>query len=42
MDESQYRKYAEDFKLEALEMLKRGDKSAREIERELGDLPPKN
>jgi transposase len=39
MDERQYRKYAEDFKLEALELLKRGDKSAGEIERELGITP---
>jgi transposase len=39
MDERQYRKYARDFKLEALELLKRGDKSAGEIERELGITP---
>jgi hypothetical protein len=30
-DERQYRKYATEFKLEALEMLKRGNKSAGEI-----------
>jgi len=39
MDERQYRKYAKEFKLEALELLKRGDKSASEIERELGITP---
>jgi transposase len=36
MDERKYRSYAKEFKLEALELLKRGDKSASEIERELG------
>jgi transposase len=39
MDERKYRKYAEEFKLEALELLKRGGKSAGEIERELGITP---
>jgi transposase len=39
MDERKYRKYAEGFKLEALELLKRGDRSASEIERELGITP---
>ena len=39
MNVRQYRKYAEDFKLEALELLKRGDKSAGKIERELGITP---
>jgi transposase len=39
MDERQYRKYAKGFKLEALELLKRGEKSASEIERELGITP---
>jgi len=38
-DERQYRKYATEFKLEALEILKRGDKSAGEIERDLGITP---
>jgi transposase-like protein len=38
-DERQYRKYATEFKLEALEMLKRGNKSAGEIERDLGITP---
>lgn len=37
--ERQYRKYATEFKLEALEILKRGDKSAGEIERDLGITP---
>jgi transposase len=36
MSEKAYRKYAREFKLEALELLKRGDKNASEIERELG------
>lgn len=39
MEDRQYRKYAEEFKLEALELFKRGDKSAGEIERELGITP---
>jgi transposase len=39
MDERKYRKYADEFKLEALELLKRGDKSAGQIERELGITP---
>ena len=39
MNEKRYRKYANEFKLEALELLKRGDKSAGEIERELGITP---
>jgi transposase len=39
MDERQYRKYAQEFKLEALELLKRGEKSAGEIERQLGITP---
>jgi transposase len=39
MGERQYRKYAKEFKLEALELLKRGDKSAGELERELGITP---
>jgi len=38
-DERQYRKYATEFKLEALEILKRGNKSAGEIERDLGITP---
>ncbi len=39
MEDKQYRKYAKEFKLEALELLKRGDKSASEIERNLGITP---
>ena len=39
MEDKKYRTYAEDFKLEALELLKRGDKCAGEIERELGITP---
>jgi transposase len=39
MDEKKYRSYAAEFKLEALELLKRGDKSAGKIERELGITP---
>jgi transposase len=39
MDERKYRAYAKEFKLEALELLKRGDKSASEIERQLGITP---
>lgn len=31
-----YREYSEEFKLQALELLKKGDKSSLEIERELG------
>lgn len=39
MNARAYRKYAREFKLEALELLKRGKKSAGEIERELGITP---
>jgi transposase len=39
MDEQKYRTYAKEFKLEALELLKRGDKSAGEVERQLGITP---
>ena len=41
MDEKkpQYRTYTEEFKLEALESLKRRFKTARQIERELGITP---
>ncbi len=39
MEDRQYRKYAKEFKLEALELLKRGDKSASEIEKNLGITP---
>jgi transposase len=39
MEERNYSKYSQEFKLEALELLKRGDKSAGQIERELGITP---
>jgi len=41
MDEkkTQYRTYTEEFKLEALELLKSSDKTARQIERDLGITP---
>ena len=41
MDEKKrgYRKYAEEFKLEALELLKSSGKTARQIERDLGITP---
>jgi len=41
MDEQKphYRKYAEEFKLEALELLKSSGKTARQIERDLGITP---
>jgi transposase len=39
MSDRNYRKYSQEFKLEALELLQRGDKSAGQIERELGITP---
>lgn len=36
MSTRNYREYSQEFKLEALEVLKRGEKSAGQIERELG------
>ncbi len=39
MDGRKYRTYPKEFKLEALEMLKRSGKSAGQIERELGITP---
>ena len=39
MNERNYRKYSHEFKLEALTLLQRGDKSAGQIERELGITP---
>lgn len=39
MEERKYRTYAKEFKLEALQLLKKGDKSSGEIERELGITP---
>ena len=39
MDRKQYRKYTEEFKLEALALLERHEKSAGQLERELGITP---
>jgi len=41
MDENKphYRKYTEEFRLEALELLKSSGKTARQIERDLGITP---
>lgn len=39
MNDRNYRKYSQEFKLEALELLGRGNKSAGQIERELGITP---
>jgi len=39
MDKKNYRSYPEAFKLEALGVLQKGDKSAGQIERELGITP---
>ena len=39
MTERKYRTYTEEFKLEALELLKEREKSAAEIEQELGITP---
>lgn len=39
MDERKYRSYPEAFKLEALALLEKREKSAGEIERELGITP---
>ena len=39
MNERKYRSYPEAFKLEALTLLKKGEKSAGQIERELGITP---
>jgi transposase len=39
MNDRNYRKYSQEFKLEALELLQRGDKSAGQIERQLGITP---
>ena len=36
---TKYRKYTEEFKLEALELLKSSEKSAGQIERDLGITP---
>jgi transposase len=39
MEDRKYRSYPEEFKLEALEMLRNSGKSAGQIERELGITP---
>jgi transposase len=39
MSEKKYRDFTPEFKKHALELLKRGDKSAAELERELGITP---
>ena len=39
MEQKHYRKYTEEFKLEALALLERHEKSAGQIERELGITP---
>ncbi|MHB1383323.1 MAG: transposase [Bellilinea sp.] len=39
MSPQNYREYTREFKLQALELLKRGEKSAGKIERELGITP---
>ena len=36
MEKKSYREYSEEFKLQALELLKKGDKSSAAIERDLG------
>ena len=39
MEDKKYREYTREFKIQALELLKRGDKKASQIERELGITP---
>lgn len=39
MEEQKYRSYPKEFKLEALELLSRGEKSASQLERDLGITP---
>lgn len=39
MNEKKYREFTPEFKKQALELLKRGDKSASGLERELGITP---
>lgn len=39
MEDKKYREYTKEFKQGALELLKRGDKPASQIERELGITP---
>jgi transposase len=38
-EKKSYREFTKEFKLQALELLKRGDKTAAQIERELGISP---
>ena len=39
MEDKKYREYTREFKIQALELLKRGEKKASQIERELGITP---
>ena len=39
MEDRKYREYTREFKIQALELLKRGDRPASQIERELGITP---
>lgn len=39
MEDRKYREYTREFKIQALELLKRGDKKASQIEQELGITP---
>jgi transposase len=39
MEDKKYREYTREFKIQALELLKRGDKKASQIEQELGITP---
>ena len=39
MEDRKYREYTREFKIQALELLKRGEKKASQIERELGITP---
>lgn len=39
MEKRNYREYTREFKLQAMELLRRGEKSAGQIERELGITP---
>lgn len=38
-EKKKYREFTQEFKVEALELLKRGDKTASQIERDLGISP---
>jgi len=39
MEDRKYREYTREFKIQALELLKRGEKKASQIEQELGITP---